>query len=128
MWCSIAALSRPVQPASTSSPTGISTLRCPPRLSIAAEMMRMPSLPRTGDLHHLGPFFDVGAYVRVELRRRHQHRHRALLRPRLLDIRAREHLLDLFVELVDNGLRRAGRRHHADPDRGLVTGHSSLVD
>src|SRR5216684_2995099 len=79
-------------------------------------------------LHHLRPFLDVLAQIGVELGRRHDERNRALLVPGFLHVGAADRLVDLGVELIDDRLRRAGRRHDAEPDRRFVARHAGLGD
>src|SRR5829696_5448450 len=81
-----------------------------------------------GELHHLRPFLDVVAQVFAELGRRHLQRHGALPCPVVAHLGSAQHLADLGVELVDDRLRRAGRRHEAEPDRRLVAGDAGLGD
>src|SRR6266542_720946 len=69
-----------------------------------------------GNLHHLRPLLDVLAQVGVELGGSHHQRHRSLLVPRFFHVGTADRLVDFGIEQVDDRLRRAGRRHDAEPD------------
>src|SRR5215475_16140482 len=77
-------------------------------------------------LDDLGPFHNIAAQEFVEFLRRHRHRHRALFAPELDDVRPLYDRIHRRVELVDDRLRRAGRRHQPEPDRRLVAANARL--
>src|SRR5262245_47361373 len=53
---------------------------------------------------------------------------RSLVGPLFFKNRQRTGLVDLGIELVDDGLWRAGRGHDAEPDGGLVAWQAGLRD
>src|SRR5215472_16257588 len=71
--------------------------------------------------HHLRPLLDVLAQIGVELGGRHHQRHRSLLVPRFFHVGAADRLVDFGIEQIDDRLRRAGRRHDAEPDGRLAS-------
>ena len=80
-------------------------------------------------LHHLRPLLDVVAQVFVELGRRHHAAARRPASPRRPCTSGRlSTLLISALSLSTIGLRRAGRRHDAEPDRRLVARHAGLGD
>src|SRR5258706_2397578 len=61
---------------------------------------------RAGDLHDFSPLHDLFAQELVELLDRHAHRDGALLRPGLLHVGGIEDLVDVRVQLFQDGPRR----------------------
>src|SRR5688572_99082 len=88
---------------------------------------RLPPLfgPRLepGFLHDPGPAFVVLADAVVERGRRAAARDHAVAFEVLLDRRVLQRLVDGGIERVDDGLRRAARRHRPDPQPDLVAGN-----
>lgn len=58
----------------------------------------------------------------MEFGGRHRHRLGALLQPLLPYVRPGHHLADLFIESIDDRLRRSDRCHQAEPGGVLVAG------
>src|SRR4051812_4915360 len=98
-------------------------------LSALCSSIARPSIDLgAGELDDLLPLHDVRAQELVELVDRHAHGLRALPGPALLHVGLREHLVDFRIQLFQDGPRRAGRRHEAEPDRRLVARHAGLGD
>src|SRR5580704_5202271 len=75
-------------------------------------------------LDHLSPFGDFRLHEGGEHGLCHHHGGGALFLPGVLDVLALEDVDDGSAERIDNRLRRRFRRHEADPQRRLETGHA----
>jgi len=77
----------------------------------------------SGDLYHIGPFFDVLTQIGVELIRGFHQRNRTLLEPDFLHFGQIDDLVDGRIKESDDFLGSALWRHNAKPDCRLVAGN-----
>src|SRR5258706_8766986 len=110
----------------TSTPDCFATVvtrpRAAPALTNSSRIGLLVGL-RARDLHDARPLLDVLAHEARELVRRHRHRGRPLLRPRLPHLGRIHRARDLGVQLLDDGARRSRGCHDPQPDHGLVSAH-----
>src|SRR6516164_11326990 len=79
-------------------------------------------------LDDVRPFGDLSIHKHLEIGLRHCDRSRTRLFPGFLDIGPRCDLSDLLMEPVHDRLRRARRRHEADPESRVETRDARFSD
>src|ERR1700733_11144522 len=115
---------------SGSASTSVSTpLRRNRMLGIAGGTCSLTLLRLVAELlDDIGPLHNIAAQIFVELIRCHGHRNRALFGPESDNVRPLHRVIHRGIQIFDNRLRRAGRRHQSEPDGRLVAGDAGLGD